>query len=478
VIEASGGSMAAGVIHGGVVFQGAPAAVSVSWPVRVGVVPRAAECFQEREEVALLDAALAGSSTAVLCQVISGAGGVGKTQLAAHFARARAGVDLLVWVGAGSREAIVSEFARAGAVVTGAEMADPEQAAVRLLEWLAVTDRSWLVVLDDLANPGDLAGLWPPDRPAGRTVVTTRRRDAALTGAGRVRIEVDVFTADQAERYLTAKLVAHGRVEPAGQVAGLARDLGFLPMALAQAVAYLIDAGLDCARYRQRWADRRRRLARLVPQDGGLPDEQRQSVAAVWSLSTERADRLEPVGLARPMLELVSLLDPNGIPEQVLTSTPARRYAAAHRTRHGPEPVSGTAADDEETIDIEDAGDALRALTRLSLVTPYPGDPRRTVRVHAVLQRATGDSMTRPRREATARAAADALLTCWPEIEHDSALSQALRSNTDALYKQLPEPLWDSGVHPLLFRAGKSLGNSGLVTSAIDYWQDIAAQRT
>lgn len=64
--------------------------------MRVGVVPRAAECFQLREEIAQLAVALASSSAAVLCPVISGAGGVGKTRLAAHFARSRSTVDLLV----------------------------------------------------------------------------------------------------------------------------------------------------------------------------------------------------------------------------------------------------------------------------------------------------------------------------------------------------------------------------------------------
>ncbi|WP_263301867.1 NB-ARC domain-containing protein, partial [Streptomyces purpurogeneiscleroticus] len=242
---------------------------------------------------------------------------MGKTQLAAHHARAawQAGeVDLLVWVNAGSRDAIVSTYAQVGAEVTGADPDVPERAAERFLHWAETTDRRWLIVLDDVTDPADLRGLWPPHHPHGRTVLTTRRRDSALTGPGRHRIDVGVFTPDEATAYLTASLDAHDRREDATEIAGLAANLGHLPLALAQAVAYLIDSGLDCAAYRTRLADRARTLTDLLPESGGLPDDHRATVAATWSLSIEQANRLRPHGLARPLLNLSSMLDPNGIP--------------------------------------------------------------------------------------------------------------------------------------------------------------------
>ncbi|MET8747753.1 hypothetical protein [Streptomyces sp. NPDC004728] len=71
-------------------------------------------------------------------------------------------------------------------------------------------------------------------------------------------------------------------------------------------------------------ADRIRKLADLLPEPGALPDDQTATVAATWSLSIERADQLRPAGLARPMLQLATMLDPNGVPRTVLTSEPAR----------------------------------------------------------------------------------------------------------------------------------------------------------
>ena len=60
---------------------------------------------------------MAEAGTAVLCQVLAGTGGVGKTQLAAGYARAawQAGsVDLLAWITAASRDAVAAAYAQAG----------------------------------------------------------------------------------------------------------------------------------------------------------------------------------------------------------------------------------------------------------------------------------------------------------------------------------------------------------------------------
>ena len=421
--------------------------------------------------------ALEGPGTVVLCQVLSGSGGVGKTQVAAHYARAcwsSGAVDSLVWLTASNRESIVAQYAHAAAMLMRPESvpADPEEAAQSFLAWLASIERSWLVVLDDLADPGDLKGLWPPQHATGRTVVTTRRRDAALGGAGRRRVDVDVFTQSEAVTYITAKLAAHGREDDPGQIRALAQELGNLPIALAQALAYLLDVDLDCAGYRARWTDRRRTLARLVPQDTALPDDQRAGLAAVWSLSVQRANALEPVGLAGPMLELASLLDPNGIPLDVLTAPPARRYAAERRSPRAVWDVDSS----DGAVEADDGRDALTALARLSLCTIDPRNPHRAVRVHALVQRAVRESLTPQQRNDAAHAAADALLHAWPEVDRDGALSLSLRGNTENLNDNARDALWEPDSHAALLRAGGSLGQSGLVAEAAAYFDRLHRQ--
>jgi len=86
----------------------------VSWPGRVGAIPALADCYQLRGETDLLREAVDAGGTAVLTQVLSGLGGVGKSQLASAYARSVAGeLDLLVWVSATDRAAVLASYAQA-----------------------------------------------------------------------------------------------------------------------------------------------------------------------------------------------------------------------------------------------------------------------------------------------------------------------------------------------------------------------------
>ncbi|WP_322751715.1 MULTISPECIES: helix-turn-helix transcriptional regulator, partial [unclassified Frankia] len=440
-------------------------------PRQVGVVPRRAARFQHRAAVDLLQEAVGGGGTAVLCQVLAGMGGVGKTQLAADYAHqvwSAGSVDLLMWVTAASRDAIQTTYATAAAEVAGADRGDPAAAADTLLAWLAATDQRWLIVLDDLADPDDLAGLWPPDRPGGRVLVTTRRQDAALTDDRRRRIDVGLFTPDEAAAYLTAALAGHSLPGEPAEIAGLAADLGYLPLALAQAVAYIVDSRhLDCAAYRGRLADRTRTLADLAPHS--RPDGYPVAVAAAWSLSIERANQCRPTGLAGPLLTLAAVLDPNGIPEAVLTSVPARAYLTDHRV------PAGQTAVGPRPVDADDARDALACLHQLSLIDYTPASPHQAVRVHQLIQRAVREPLPPARQHTLARAAGDALLAAWPEVERDTDLAQALRANTDTLYGYIPDALWQPDGHAVLFRAGRSRSDAGLVTAAADHYRHLHA---
>ncbi|MGX6608286.1 tetratricopeptide repeat protein [Micromonosporaceae bacterium Da 78-11] len=407
-----------------------------------------------------LAAAAASGQAVVVCQVVTGGGGVGKTQLAAGLAHrcwdTRA-VDLLIWVTASSRSRVLTTYAQAALDLTGFEDPDPEQAAARLLGWLASTDKRWLIVLDDLTDPGVLRTLWPPvQTPVGRTVVTTRRRDASLL-AGRHVVPVDLFTSAEARAYLDHKLARHPHLLDGA--AELAADLGCLPLALAQAAAYMLDRNLSCARYRTRLADRRRRLEDLVPEHGALPDEHHATIEATWALSIDLADQLRPRGLARPLIQLAALLDPNGIPTAVFTTAAVCEHLSARRP-------------DGRPVDADEISDGLHALHRLNLLT-FDTD---TVRAHALVQRAVREATSTDHHEQLATVAADALSAVWPAIDAATALIAALRANTTTLANCAEDLLWNPDGHPLLYRAGTSLLNAGLYTTAVTYWQHLTDQ--
>jgi hypothetical protein len=441
--------------------------------IRVGAVPQPADCFQDREVAKRLEQAAEEGGTVVLTQLLAGMGGVGKTQLAAVYARRawQQGVGVLVWVSASSRDGIVSAYASA-ALRLGLPLADrddPEQAAREFLAWAeTTTDRWWLVVLDDVQRPGDLTGLWPPTATSavgGEVVVTTRRREAALSTSDRHTINIAIFTPAEAFSYLRAKLTH--RAADTTEAAALAEDLGRLPLALAQAATYILNEDIDCAEYRRRLA--RHLMPRVLPSAQDLPDDHQQIINATWELSIDQADQAEPVGLARPVLYLTSVLDPAGIPQSVLSSSPALEYLtsylpASHGQGVSPEIVDG----------------ALRVLHRYCVIDHDRAAAHREIQVHQLVQRATRENLaSQPdlgseMYVALAGTAADALLAVWPNPEHGE-LSQILRVNTTALVQAADGALWDSvaGIPHVLLQAAISFANAGQYTTAVAAYTDL-----
>jgi transcriptional regulator with XRE-family HTH domain len=384
--------------------------------VRIGAVPQAAGSFQDRELAARLEEAAGADGTVVLTQVLAGMGGTGKTQLAAAYARHswREGAGLVAWVNAASRDAVVAAYAdAAGALgLPSANPEDPQRSAQALLAWAeTVTSCWWLVILDDVQQPGDISGLWPPAAESaawGQVVVTTRLREAALAGPGRRMIEVPVFTMREACEYLRGVLGERAPGEEAGALAG---TLGMLPLALSQAAAYIRNADITIGRYLDLLGARL--LRDVVPEPGHLTDDHQLAVNATWELSVEQADKARPTGLARPLLQLASVLDPAGIPQQVLSSPPALAYLSAELAKG--DAGRGTAAG-EEMVD-----EGLRVLHRYSLIDHDRGSRYREVRVHQLVQRATRENLTTQPGQpgpdplsALATAAADALIAVWP----------------------------------------------------------------
>lgn len=445
-------------------FQAASAAAAWSGVRLVGSIPQRAPGFQHRAAQAPLavDRTAGRTLGPQPAWIVSGMGGVGKTQLAAAVVRnllVTQAVDLLVWVPASTRAGIITGYA-AAATAVGVGTEDPEQASVRFVGWLAETGRRWAIVLDDVSVPAHLRGLWPPEHQTGTTIATTRRRDATLL-AGRQLINLDVFTEVEAHAYLTERLPE----QLADDIDGIATDLGFLPLALSHAAAHLIDLELPCSRYRQQFADRKRRLSKLFPAPAALFDDSPgTTVATTWSMSIEQADRHPPTGLAGPLLELTSLLDPSGIPAAVFNTAAARNYLTrpADALVGGDEP----AASFDEELDDADIHAVLANLRRFNLITTAQS----VVRVHALVQRAVRESLQHDRPGQVVRATADALLQTWPDIERDSTFGALLRANAAALV-ECPEAehLWNAdGIHPTMFRLIVSLGEAGLVRAAAD----------
>jgi tetratricopeptide (TPR) repeat protein len=444
------------------------------WPVRSGTVPALADGFSPRLETApdLAAALPAGAAVALVPDravvpppgpgLAAGPGPAanpaaqdwlrssGKTQLAAAFAESlwqSRGVDLLVWIQATSRASVLSGYAAATAAVTGREQASScESVAAQFLSWLADTRRSWLVILDDLADPADLDGLWPAGL-AGR-VLATCADTAAVPGEMQV-LPVGPFSSREALSYLIGRLSA----DP-GQRLGaveLISALGSEPVALAQASAVVASYAMSCHQYRDDFV---RRQEQLTESSGAPPS----ASAVTWTFSFELADQLAPNGSAWWLLALASLLDGHGIPETVLTAPAAADYLAG-----GGQAPAGSAP----------AREALAALERAGLLTVERVTAPPTVRISPVLQAALRAAMPEGMPDQAARSAADALLHAWPEPDLTGWPASGLRSCAVALRQIAGDLLWADGCHPLLLRVGESLERAWVTGPAADHWRDL-----
>ena len=422
--------------------------------------PLAAGFSARLESAAALESALVPGAAVALVPGRAGAAGsgdwlrtCGKTQLAVSAAEwlwQSGTVDLLVWAAAASRASVLSAYAEAAVAVLGADAAgDAETIADRFVDWLAETSRPWLVVLDDLSGTADLEGL-RPEGPAGRVLITTGSA-ATVPGPQRALVlPVGVFSPREALGYLMGRLTA----DPDQRLGAidLVADLSYEPLALAQASAVIASSVLSCRDYRAYFARRREHMAQAA--GSGLA-----AAAVTWTFSAEQADRLSPRS-AQALLALAALLDGNGIPAEVFTTSAARAYLGAE--------AAGRAADREL------ARGALLVLERVGLLaTGSATTPM--VRVNPAIQAAVRAAAPEEMLDQAARAAADALLEVWPEDEPGPWVAERLRSCAASLQRAAGDLLSEGGSHLLLLRAGQSLDRTRLAGPAVAYWRELTA---
>ena len=178
--------------------------------------------------------------------VLTGTRGVGKTQLAAAYARARlaGGWRLIAWVNARDSESLLAGLAavaEAAALSDGGSRQGAADAGQALRRWLEADGSRCLLVFDDAQDLG-LLRPFVPAVGAARVLITAAREPVAELGT---RVPVDVFSAEEAVALLDGRT---GLADEAGASA-VAAELGHLPLALDQAAAVIAGQHLEYEAY-------------------------------------------------------------------------------------------------------------------------------------------------------------------------------------------------------------------------------------
>ena len=427
-------------------------------------MPVLAEGFSDRPDTArgILDALIPGSTIALVpgSEFAEGKqnwlGASGKTQIAAMLAETlwRSGaVDVVVWISATSRSAVLSGYVEAWMAATGIEpTGTAESVAARFVSWLAETDQPWLVVLDDLPSADELDGLWP-EGPAGRLLITSVQSTVAASRYRTRIFPVGFFSVREALGCLTERLSVNP-VQRQGAI-DLIEALGREPLALAQAAAVIANSALACRDYRDYFVRRRQQI-------GVAAGEVPSAASVTWTLSLGQAEQLLPGQSVRMMLVLIALLDGHGIPGTVFSTQSVSVYLG------GPTVGFGT------PVDPKPAWDALLICERAGLISINRGEGRATILMSPVLQAAIKLAAPPAFHERAARTAASALLEAWPIDEPEPWTAVALRANATSLQGVATDVLWADGCHPLLLRAGRSLDSARLAGPAVEYWRELS----
>ena len=230
-------------------------AVDGDVPVVVGEIPKEPAGFQPR---AGLLAGLDKPGRVVVVRAVTGMRGVGKTQLAAEYARARLAQRwrLVAWINAEDADELLAGLAAVAAAL-GLEAGDREVSGRSVRHWLEAGGHRCLLVFDNATDPAALRPFIPA-AGAARVIITSNER--SMGRLGKV-VPVKAFTEQEALAFLAERT---GSADVAGARL-VAAELGYLPLALAQAAAVIAGQRLGartwkgCALCRRGSCGRRRR---------------------------------------------------------------------------------------------------------------------------------------------------------------------------------------------------------------------------
>ncbi|ORY63100.1 uncharacterized protein BCR38DRAFT_410062 [Pseudomassariella vexata] len=272
-----------------------------------------------------------------------GLGGVGKTQIALAYVywmkETHPGVSVF-WVHASNAQRFRQAFASIAEECNIPGRDDPKADALLLVrKWLETKNSGqWLMVIDNADDThlfsqihgchADMStnaieakhnlGRYVPECAHGLILITTRNKQTGSRLApGRPPIRIDSMSNDEADQLLRSMLEEEVNIISTEETLLLSSRLENLPLALAQAAAFILENDILINDYVQLLSESDSRLVdclsepfEAVGRDSGTP----HALTATWIISSfEQIERQN--AFASDVLSLLSLFDRQAIPK-------------------------------------------------------------------------------------------------------------------------------------------------------------------
>jgi tetratricopeptide (TPR) repeat protein len=267
--------------------------------------------FTGREEqLQAISDAFQSDGLASKIQRITGLGGIGKTQLAIHYAYTHAEdyEDVIWFVNAETPASIIAgyrDFLAKNGLLD--QNADADEIVDKTKEWLS-SHQSWLFIYDNADKKDDLRPYLPylPNRPSdtndikGHILITARNAHQRIGES----IGFSVFTDGDASLFLSKRLQS----KKSQRISALAKRLGYLPLALEQAAAYMMNASISVDEYAELLDECS--LGVFQDEEMSKPDFYNALITTTWEISFQK---IKSEG-ARQLFNLCAYMAPDNIP--------------------------------------------------------------------------------------------------------------------------------------------------------------------
>ncbi|KAI8630073.1 TPR-like protein [Xylariaceae sp. FL1651] len=287
--------------------------------------------FTGRDDI--LDAVKKRLFTQEDCRTLAvvGLGGVGKTQVAlqlAYWVKGNQPDYSVFWVPALSDDSFDQAYTEMAKLLS-VRIEDDEDLkdcvrrhleSERAGKWLLIIDNAddREIVLGPADNPGGIEK-YLPESDNGLTVFTTRSRKVAVEVAGSDIVDLHEMNAKEATEFLEKSLINKQLLQNKVTIEELFHELTYLPLAIAQAAAYLNQNQISIQKYLLLLQKTEQDLVSLMSREFHDKTRYRGSqnaVATTWIVSFNQIRRSD--SNAVELLSFLSCIEPKAVPQSIL----------------------------------------------------------------------------------------------------------------------------------------------------------------